>query len=39
MNGGPVVCTGSFGTLPNLEPEEMQLKTDGTAEIIALFFV
>ena len=36
-NGGPALCMSPFGTLPYLDPEKLQPKTDGTAEIYALF--
>ena len=34
---GMAVQISSFGTLPYLDPEGIQPKTDGTAEIYALF--
>ena len=34
---GMAVCISSFGTLPYLDPEGIQPKTDGTAEFYALF--
>ena len=36
-NGGPALCISSVGTLPYLDPEGIQPKTDGTAEIYTLF--
>ena len=35
---GPALCTSSFGTLPYLNPEGVQPKTVGTAEIYPLPF-
>ena len=32
-NGGPTLCTTSFGPLPYLDPEGIQPRTDSTAEI------
>ena len=32
-NGGPALCTSSFGPSPYLDREGIQPKTDGTAEI------
>ena len=36
-NGGPALCSSSFGTLPHLDPERIQPKTDGTAENLRPF--
>ena len=38
-NGGPPLCISSFWTLPYLDPEGIQPKTDGTAEIYAPFYL
>ena len=35
----PALCISSFGTLPYLDPEGIQPKTDGTAEIYAPFYL
>ena len=38
-NGGPALCTSSFGTIPYLDPEGIQPKTDDTAEIYVPFYL
>ena len=38
-NGGQALSTSTLGTLQHLDPEGIQPKTDGTAEIYAPFYL
>ena len=38
-NGSPALCTSSFGTLPHLDPEGIQPKANGIAEICTPFYL
>ena len=38
-NGSPTLSISSFGTLPYLDPEGIQPRTDGTGKVYALFYL